>query len=1101
MGKIIAESKTVEEPLVKYAQKAGWEYVPPKTALHLRKGESGKLFYSVLKDSLIKLNSDFLNEHNVSALVQKIDDTDDTIEGNKQTLKWVRGQELFFDTQEKRNRNVHLIDFLNLENNVFHVTQQWSYENLYKKNRPDVLFLINGMPFAIVENKKPGIKNSMEQAIAQLKRLQQEIPEMMSFPQVFNITDALEYFYGVTWNYTRKNIFNWKKEARTQEGSNVVFHGTAKLSSASGKVLDSRLRENDSEHKKNEVGKNDVSSGNDKQIESERRTKHISLEEAVLTFFEKRRFLKMIKDWILFYYKENELEKTILKQHQTRAIEKIINRCNEQHKNRALIWHTQGSGKTFTMLTTAKLILESNPQATVMVIVDRNELEGQLAIWVKRLIEEVEIGGISVEQADSKKILEKLLKNDFRGLIVSMLHKFKDIPANICNRSDFYVFIDEAHRSVEGDLGNYLTGTLPQATFVGFTGTPIDKTSKGRGTFKVFGKDDTPKGYLDKYSISESIEDGTTVRLKYSLAPNKMRVEEQLLDKEFFQIADTEGISDIETLNKVLSRSAKLRTFLKSSNRIDTVAKYVANHFKQNVQPLGYKAFLVAVDRSACALYKQALDRYLSSKMSQVVYTKGHNDSELLQQYYLSKEEEATIRKQFKKPDVEPQILIVTDKLLTGYDAPILYFMYMDKPMRDHVLLQAVSRVNRPYEDKRGRIKPCGLIVDFVGVFKSMKKALSFDSDEVNAVIEDLDQLLQQFKNMMENNMKAYLFFKRRDSRPTPARGQALCGSDLQNGNNQPAESADKFLEKLIYETLLDTKEREKFIEKFKELESLYEILSPDPRLRPYMDDYKNIAEIYKVVRKLYEEKTDFISDVCRKTEKLIQESAELITFPGITKTYEINTDTLRKIKESQSLDNKEIISLIRSIQTEADKKSKQEPYLIFLSERSQKIMQDFERKQKRAKEVIEAVSNLMDEKILMQKEREQSKLSHQEFTIAWALYRSSLKVRPLSPDKKDGSLEAVPFSQPAVEAENSNKFNIKPNPRGLKGEYGVKDFEHLAIQISESFDKFKNFYSNSDEKRQLKMDMYQILSEHIPDERLVVVSEEIIRLIEEMKK
>ena len=603
------------------------------------------------------------------------------------------------------------------------------------------------------------------------------------------------------------------------------------------------------------------------------------------------------------------------------------------------------------------------------------------------------------------------------------------MPANLCGRDNFYIFIDEAHRSVEGELGNYLTGALPNATLIGFTGTPIDKTSKGKGTFKVFGKYDE-KGYLDHYSIAESIGDGTTVRLKHSLAPNKMRVEESLLEKEFFQIAETEGISDIEVLNKILKRSVTLRTFLKSSERIDEIAQWIAKHFTENVRPLGYKAFIVAVDREACALYKKALDKYLPLEISKVVYTKGLNDSELLQQHQLDKAEEGKVRKLFTKAEHDPQILIVTDKLLTGYDAPILYCMYLDKPMRDHVLLQAIARVNRPYEDKEGRRKPCGLVVDFVGVFKSLKKALSFDSEVVDAVIEDLDCLMQEFKSMMENDMKVYL--------------------------SVTAKGADKLLEKLVYETLLDPKEREKFFDKFKEIEALYEILSPDEELRPYVGDYKNIAELYRVVKNVYKERVDFVSDVCKKTEKLIQGSADLSAFSGITKTYEINEDTLKKIKEGQDveLENKKVINLIQSIQRESEEKSKQEPYLISISERSKRIMKEFENKQKNSKEALEAIKRLMEEKINIQKMRKQSSLSHQEFTIAWPLKK-----------------------------------------------YGVSNFEELAIQINESFDKFKNFYSNSDEKRQLKMDMYKILSGHVSDDKLVEVSKEIIDSVEETKK
>ncbi|MDE0118779.1 MAG: HsdR family type I site-specific deoxyribonuclease [Bdellovibrionales bacterium] len=969
------ESKTVEEPLIKYAKQIGWIYISPKEAIQLRRGETGKLFYSILRESLIKLNASFLNEGNVDGLVQKIDNISDTMEGNRENLNWIRGQKVFFDEKEKRNKNVIVIDFLNPENNVFQVTQQWSYTNPRKTNRPDVMFLINGIPFAIVENKKPGMRDSMEKAIEQLKRLERETPEIMSHPQVFNVTDAFQYFYGATWNYSRKGIFNWKKEQQGQ------------------------------------------------------RTKKISLEEAVITFFEKNHFLKIIKDWVLFYYKENELQKTILKQHQTRAVEKVIKRCDEPSKKRALIWHTQGSGKTFTMLTSARLILESNTQATVMIIVDRNELEGQLSTWVNRIIKELKTSGVLIEQAHSKKDLQELLKSDFRGLVISMLHKFKDIPANICKRDNFYIFIDEAHRSVEGDLGNYLTGALPNATLIGFTGTPIDKTSKGRGTFKVFGKDDK-QGYLDKYSIAESIDDGTTVKLRHSLAPNKMRVTEELLEKEFFQIADTEGISDIDTLNKVLKRSVTLRTFLKSSKRIDEISQWMAKHFTENIQPLGYKAFVVAVDREACALYKKALDKYLSPEVSKVVYTKGLNDSELLQQHQLDKWEEGKTRKLFTKEGHNPQILIVTDKLLTGYDAPILYCMYLDKPMRDHVLLQAIARVNRPYEDKEGRRKPCGLIIDFVGIFKSLKKALSFDSEEVNAVIEDLDCLMKKFKSMMETDIKPYL--------------------------SVTAKGADKLLEKLVYETLLDPKEREKFFNQFKELETLYEILSPDEELRPYIDDYKNIVELYRVVRNTYKDKVDFISDICKKTEKLVKQATDVNIFSGITKTYEINEDTLKKIKENQDteLENKKVINLIRSIQKESEEKSKQEPYLISISERSRRIMKEFENKQKTSKEALDSAMKLTEEKINIQKMRKQSSLSYQEFTIAWPLKKS-----------------------------------------------GISNFEELAIQINESFDKFKNFYSNSDEKRQLKMDMYKILSSHISDDKLVAVSTEIIESVEETKK
>jgi len=317
-----------------------------------------------------------------------------------------------------------------------------------------------------------------------------------------------------------------------------------------------------------------------------------------------------------------------------------------------------------------------------------------------------------------------------------------------------------------------------------------------------------------------------------------------------------------------------------------------------------------------------------------------------------------------------------------------------------------------------------------VGVFKSLKKALSFDSNEVNAVIEDLDCLMQKFQSMMKTNMEPYL--------------------------SVTAQGADKLLEKLVYETLLDMKSREIFFDKFKEIENLYEILSPDPELHPYISDYKKIAELYRIVKNTYREKTGFIFDVCKKTEKLIQESADLDIFSGIVKTYEINETTLKEIKEGQNQesDNKKLINLIQSIQKESEERGKQEPYLISISERSKQIMEEFEQKQKNSKEALESVIKLVEEKVNIQKTRKQSTLSDQEFIISLPLKTQ-----------------------------------------------GINNFEEIATQISDSFDKFKNFYTNSDERRQLKMDMYKILSDYMSDEGLIQTSEEIIKLVERMRK
>jgi len=396
---------------------------------------------------------------------------------------------------------------------------------------------------------------------------------------------------------------------------------------------------------------------------------------------------------------DEELQKYILKQHQRRAIAKIIKRGLEGEKKKGLIWHTQGAYKTLTMIVTAdelrKIPELENP--TILVVVDRLEIESQIYQNFQAY------GYPNIVRAESKKHLRELLEGDYRGLIITTIHKFERMPKYINERNNIIVLVNEAHRSQERDLGNYMRGALPNAFYFGFTGTPIDRTKVGRGTFIAFGyPPDEP--YLDKYTIDESIEEGTTVPLYYTLAKTELHVDKETLEEEFSKVVEEEGIASIEGVNKIIEKAEKLKAVLKAKDRIDKIARHIAEHFTKFVEPLGFKAFIVAVNREACALYKEAIDKYLPSEYSKVVYTPDYKDSELLKKYHISDEEEKRIRKDFKSPDKLPKILIVTEKLLTGYDAPILYVMYLDKPLKDHTLLQAIAKVNRTLCYKNMRI-------------------------------------------------------------------------------------------------------------------------------------------------------------------------------------------------------------------------------------------------------------------------------------------------------------------------------------------------------------------------------------------------------------
>ncbi len=647
------------------------------------------------------------------------------------------------------------------------------------------------------------------------------------------------------------------------------------------------------------------------------------LEAKVKSFCSIPQVLSFLKEYIVFAEKDEELNKYILRQHQTGAVEASVNRALDPLRSRGLVWHTQGSGKTFTMIKAAEKLFRA-PEAdkpTILMMIDRNELEDQM---LKNL---AALDLKNLEHATSIARLNKLLKDDYRGIIVTMIHKFRDMPANINTRSNIYVLIDEAHRTTGGDLGNYLMAGLPNATFIGYTGTPVDKTVYGRGTFKTFGCEDDA-GYLHKYSIADSIEDGTTLPLYYQLAPNDMLVPHETLDKEFLSLADAEGVADIDELNKILDRAVNLKNFLKGKQRIEKVAQFVAGHYLANVEPLGYKAFLVGVDREACALYKQALDRFLPSVYSKVVYTGNNNDTVLLKKFHLEQKKEREIRKSFGKLDQQPKILIVTEKLLTGFDAPLLYAMYLDKPMRDHTLLQAIARVNRPYENEaQEMVKPHGFVLDFVGIFDKLEKALAFDSKEINAIVKDIKLLKMLFKNKMENIAPDYL---------------RLIESNFN----------DKDVDNLI-EHFRDPERRKAFFKEYKEIEMLYEIISPDAFLRPYIDNYATLSSACDIVRKAYTKRVQVDRDFQRKTNLLVQEHIGTYGVGQVQEVVTIDANTIDIINTKSGGDATKVINLIKGIERIAEEQS-DDPFLIAMAARAQAVQEKFEKRQTTTSEALE---------------------------------------------------------------------------------------------------------------------------------------------------
>lgn len=907
------ERISVQDRIIQYATETGWSYVNRSDSEKLRRfdyshnlpkeqARHASLFFDdLLYEQVKRFNKKY--ENTKEELIRILSQLHYDITGNREFLNYLRGDKTFHSSADIREYNLNLINFTDPTKNIYQVTDEYYYFNGHYANREDIVFLINGIPIIVIECKNATKDEAIAIGIDQLRRYHTETPEMMVPKQIFTATESLGFSYGVTWNLNRRNIFNWKHE---------------------------------------EIG---------------------NLEAKVKTFCHIGHILSIIKDYILFVEKDEELSKFILKQHQTKAVELCVERGLDNKKHRGLVWHTQGSGKTFTIIKTAEMLYKA-PEAekpTILILLDRNELEDQMV----RNLESLGIG--AVELVRNRIHLDKLLEKDYRGIIISMIHKFDKVEKSLNDRKNIYVLIDEAHRTTGGDLGTYLMSTIPNATLIGFTGTPVDLTAYGKGTFKIFGIDDE-KGYLHKYSIAESIRDGTTLPLYYAIAPNTLLVPSETLEKEFLALAETEGISDIEELNKILQRAVVTKTFLKGHQRIDEVAQFVAKHYVENVEPLGYKAFLVGVDREACALYKDALDKYLPPEYSKVVYTAAHNDTEHLKKYYIEEKEEKQVRKDFAKFEKLPKILIVTEKLLTGYDAPILYAMYLDKPMRDHTLLQAIARVNRPLEDEeRGIKKPHGFVLDFIGIFDKLEKALAFDSDEVNAIVKDIELLKNLFKQKMENEGVEYLKLAEKPW-------------------------TDHTTDKLI-QYFKDKSKRAEFFTLYKQLEILYEIISPDKFLLPYLDNYNILSNMYLIVRNAFSGRVYVNKEVLRKTEDLIKKHSVIEgLIQDVTDIFEINENTIEEIKKNNKPDDTKVINLVKSIENYVDDGDK--PLLLLsMKEKAEKIKENYEDRQETTQVTLERLEALIQVTLDRQKEMTEKNFDEITYFVYLLLIEKGFKI------------------------------------------------------------------------------------------------------------
>jgi len=757
------EANTVEHMVLDRMTKLGWAYIHGPS---LERSTSDVLLESVLAGALVRLNPDIAAQPDradevifkMRAIISGVGSG--LVGANEEFMSWVRGEQSMPFGPDGEHVTIHLVDFDDLELNTFIVANQVTI-NLGIEKRFDIVGYVNGLPLVLGEAKSPVRKavTWLDGAVQVHDDYEVNVPQFF-VPNVLSFaSEGKEYRYGSI----RLPVHLWAPWRLADEAT---------------------------------VGLQEV----DRAVGSQLRPDVV---------------LDIARNFTTFATDRNHRKiKIICRFQQYEGVNKIVDRVVEGRIKKGLIWHFQGSGKSLLMVFAANKLRQhevlGNP--TVLIVVDRIDLDTQIAATFNAA------DVANMVAADSRGELQSLLTQDARKVIITTVHKFAEADGVLNERDNIVVLVDEAHRTQEGDLGRQMRNALPNAFLFGLTGTPIN--TRDRNTFYSFGAPEDPGGYLSRYSFEESIRDDATLPLRFETRSVDLRIDRAALDEEFAEL--TKHLSD-EDRNEVSKRAGRFSLLVKAPNRVDAVVADIRQHFIDKVAPEGFGAMIVTVDQEACVLYKNALDALadedLPIEASDVVMNIGQGaPTEWRQRFGRSKDEEAALLERFRDPADPLKILIVTAKLLTGFDAPNLQCMYPDRPLRDHTLLQAICRTNRPAPNKSH-----GLIVDYLGIFDDVAQALAFDEASIDKVITNIDELKDSLG---------------------PAMAKCI---DWFPGVDRTLEGWEGLL--AAQECLPDTASRDSFAEDFSVLSLLWEALSPDPVLGPFEADYRWLAQVYDSLR------------------------------------------------------------------------------------------------------------------------------------------------------------------------------------------------------------------------------------------------------------
>ncbi|HEX5369423.1 MAG TPA: HsdR family type I site-specific deoxyribonuclease [Dehalococcoidia bacterium] len=739
----------------------GWHFLSPQ---NLGRLPQEVLVESHVREALIRLNPEIAAEpdraddvlYRLRAILMGVRG-DGLVKANEEFTAWLTGERSMPFGENGEHVTIRLIDFQDLEQNQYFVTTQYTVRAGATEKRADLVLFVNGIPLVVVEAKTPvRASQSWFDAATQIHDdYERNVPELF-VPNVVSIaTEGKEFRYG-SIGLPLDLWGPWRVDAN---------HDTPALTRIRDAV-DSMLRP------------------------------HVVLDllanfTAYATDKKKRRI------------------KIVARHQQYEATNQIVDRVVAGHPKKGLIWHFQGSGKSLLMLFAArKLRLHpalKNP--TVMIVVDRIDLDTQISTTFHAA------DTPNLVKGDSRAELQRLLKQDSRKIIITTIFKFAEAGGMLNDRSNIIVMVDEAHRTQEGDLGRKMREALPNAFLFGLTGTPINRAD--RNTFYAFGAEEDAAGYMNRYGFEESIRDGATKPLHFEPRLLEMHIDKAAIDEAFKEL--TGGLSDLDR-DQLAKTAARMAVLVKAPERVQRICADIAKHYQEKVAPNGFGAQVVTFDRESCVAYKRALDELLPPETSDIVMTVNSGEDEYAA-WRRDRDAEEKLLDRFRDPADPLKILIVTSKLLTGFDAPILQTMYLDKPLRDHTLLQAICRTNRPY----GETKTHGLIVDYLGVFDDVAQAIQFDEEGITRVIRNIGELIGRLPEAVQ---KCLTYFSGVDRTVTGYEGLIAAQACLPNNDVRDHFAAD-----------------------YSYLARLWEAISPDPVLTAHETDYRWLTHVYESVR------------------------------------------------------------------------------------------------------------------------------------------------------------------------------------------------------------------------------------------------------------